>query len=136
MTDYPLESLGLQASVLTRLRSLGLRSTGGLQGMIEAAPDDLARFLGRETFATIRSALERISPDGPPPAFRPDEIIQGARLDPAPGSPSDPPDLTLREALFHELQELRQRADGEEDDHRIRTLEARLNELLDGHLNR
>jgi hypothetical protein len=136
MTDYPLETLDLQPGVVSRLRSLGLSTVGGLQAMIEAAPHDLARFLGRETLAAVRSAVDAVSPRPPSLGFSPRDVVHGARLEPPPSRLADPPDHSRREALFTELQNLRQDPQPVENRRRIRELETQLNALLDAEANR
>jgi hypothetical protein len=95
-----------------------------------AAPEDLRRFLGVETFSLIWRLLESIPDNIPPSDFRPAAIVHGARLDKPPGSPASTVDLTLRDRLYAELQELRRSRDHRQRE-RIRELEARLNALLE-----
>jgi hypothetical protein len=117
--------------MIDQIARLGVNTVEGLRSMIEAAPADVARFLGGEGFKAAQRALQDEPASERVHAFEPDAIRNSARIDLPSPSLHASIDIALRDRLFEELRALRERADHQAFSDRIEALEQQLNALLE-----
>ena len=129
MTSSTLETLGLSAATVRRIRDLGVDSAEGLRSLVDAAPLDLERHLGEQAMRGVRHALGD-TPLSSRHGFDPDAVTLGVQPGRAPRLATDTPSIDLRDRLFERPQRLRATGAGA-DDAEVAALECRLNELLD-----
>jgi formylglycine-generating enzyme required for sulfatase activity len=123
--DY-LENLALSQDEKDKIAALAPTGPAALLAMMQAAPEDFYRYLGRERCAVLRERLqrslsrsERATLDAPVWKFH----ATGARLDQEAPSLRPPQyDVAERNRLFEELQFLRRR---------VAEIEQRLNAMLE-----
>lgn len=130
MPGKSLETLGLPAETTGRVRQLGIDTLDGLQGLVDASPDDLERYVGTAGMHAILRALTgtRSAAAGSTP-FEPARAKLGARLGIPPVLPASDA-IAERDALFARLQHLEAAGRSAHDQERVE-LEARLHALLD-----